>query len=123
MIEPKEQDLNGNDRSDITPLSGLTKLEEVELDGNGIADASPLVRLTSLTYVNLEDNPLNQASIETHILAIEAKVACVDFELLPLPVDFNQDGVVNVEDLVFVASRCGHVCPNEADRTPRRRGD
>ena len=81
MIEPKEQDLNGNDISDITPLSGLTKLEEVELDENGIADASLLVGLTSHTYVDREDNPLNQASIETRIPAIEAYGARVDFDL------------------------------------------
>ena len=115
LIELKELDLDDNDISDITPLAGLTKLEEVDLDGNGISDAFPLVGLTSLTYVNLEDNPLNQISIETHIPAIEANGARVDFDLPPLPADINKDGVVNIQDLVLVASRIGHDCPNEAD--------
>lgn len=99
----------------MTPLAGLTILEEVDLDGNGIVDASPSIGLTSLTYVNLEDNPLDQASIETHTPTIEANSARVDYELPPLPVDLNHDGVVDVQDLVYVASRFGHACPNEAD--------
>ena len=123
MIELKEKNLDDNDISDITPRAGLTKLEEVDLGGNNLADASPLVGLTSLTYVNLEDDPLNQASIETHIPAIEANGARGDFDLPPLPVDLKQDGVVDVHDLVFVASRFGHACPTRADRTQRRRGD
>ena len=76
----------------------------MNLDGNGKVDASPLAGLTSLTYVNLEDNPLDQASIETHIPAIEANGARVEFDSLVLPVDLNQDGVVDVEDLVIVTS-------------------
>ena len=80
-IEPKEQDLNDSDISDITPLAGFTKLEVVDLGGNGIPDASLLVGLTRHTYVDLEDNPLNQASIETHIPAIEAYGVRVDFDL------------------------------------------
>ena len=101
--------------SDITPLAGLTKLEELDLDGNDISDASPLVGLTNLTYVNLEDNPLNQASIETHIRAIEVNGARVDFDPPALRADLNEDGVVNIQDLVLVAAQIGHPCPNEAD--------
>lgn len=116
MIEPREQDFNGNDIFGITPLSGLTKLEEVDLGGNDLADASPLVGLTSLTYVNLEDNPLNQAPIDKHIPAIEAYGARVDFALAALPVDLNHDGMFDVQGIVYVASRFGHACPNRADR-------
>jgi len=87
----------------------------VDLDGNGIVDASPLVGLTCLSYVNLKDNHLDKASIEMHISAIEANGARVDFDLAALPVDLNHDGVVDVQDLVHVASQYGHACTNEAD--------
>ena len=109
MIELRELDLDDNDISDITPLSGLTKLKEVDLDGNNISDASPLVGLTSLTYVNLEDNPLGPSvDLRRMFQTIEANGARIDFDLPLLPADINEDGVVNIQDLVLVASRIGH---------------
>lgn len=65
--------------------------------------------------MNLEDIPFDQASIEKHIPAIEAYGARVDFDLAALPVDLNRDGMFDVQGIVYVASRFGHDCPNEAD--------
>ncbi len=65
--------------------------------------------------MNLEENPLNQTPIEKHIPAIEAYGARVDFDLTALPVDLNHDGMIDVKNLVHVATRIGHACPNEAD--------
>ena len=44
------------------------------------ADVSPLSGVTNLVYVNLEDNPLNDASLSTHIPAMEANGTRVDLD-------------------------------------------
>ena len=47
---------------DISPLSGLTNLEDLQLYNNQISDVSPLKRLTNLTNLNLSDNQINDVS-------------------------------------------------------------
>jgi internalin A len=50
--------LGDNQISDLSPLSGLTNLQELTLRGNQISDISPLMELVNLEYLNLADNPL-----------------------------------------------------------------
>ena len=54
--------VNSNSISDLSPLSGLTKLESLNLEANSIADVSALSGLTSLTYLNLYKNSISDIS-------------------------------------------------------------
>ncbi|MBN2557798.1 MAG: leucine-rich repeat domain-containing protein [Clostridia bacterium] len=45
-----------NDISDLSPLAGLSDLEEVYLGLNNITDISPLAELTKISILNLTDN-------------------------------------------------------------------
>ncbi|MGD8782691.1 MAG: leucine-rich repeat domain-containing protein, partial [Ignavibacteria bacterium] len=52
-----------NNITDLTPLSGLTKLENLALDQTHIlSDISPLANLTNLTELNLESNNISDIS-------------------------------------------------------------
>ena len=55
-------DLDDNDVSDLSPLTGLTSLTRLHLSGNQIADLSPLSGLTSLTELDLTYNGLRDIS-------------------------------------------------------------
>jgi len=48
----------GNEIVDISPLTGLTNLEELSLNGNKIVDISPLSGLANLTALCLADNQI-----------------------------------------------------------------
>ena len=48
--------------SDISPLAGLTTLEDLLLHGNAISDVSPLAGLTQLTSLNLGNNAISDIS-------------------------------------------------------------
>ena len=53
-----------NSISDLTPLSGLTKLEDLALDQNYIlSDISALANLINLTKLNLESNNISDISV------------------------------------------------------------
>ena len=54
--------INSNSASNLSPLSGLTKLIRLNLWGNGISDISPLERLTNLTQLDLSDNSISDIS-------------------------------------------------------------
>ena len=74
--------LNDNLIADISPLAGLP-LIVLWLDGNLIADISPLVANTGLgewTTVDVGKNPLNDASINTHIPALQSRGVTVEFD-------------------------------------------
>ena len=83
--------LDYNPISDISALSGLINLIWLSLLGNSISDLSPLVANTGLGQgdrVLVEGNPLNNASINTHIPALQRRGVRVDFDDLDLtPVD------------------------------------
>ena len=83
--------LDYNSISDISALSGLINLIWLSLLGNSISDLSPLVANTGLGQgdrVLVEGNPLNNASINTHIPALQRRGVRVDFDDLDLtPVD------------------------------------
>ncbi|MDB9455141.1 trypsin-like peptidase domain-containing protein, partial [Dolichospermum circinale CS-541/06] len=54
-----ELNLNGNQISDIKPLSNLTNLTSLNLWGNQISDIKPLSNLTNLTSLNLWGNQIS----------------------------------------------------------------
>ena len=124
----KHLELPWNNISDVSPLAELRQLKHLELTGNNISDVSPLERL-NLTGTRgnhpglyLRRNPLSEASINTHIPSMQARGIEVEFESLTKPsqntgpsADVNEDGVVNVQDLVLVSSRLGETGENMAD--------
>ena len=83
--------LDYNPISDISALSGLINLIWLSLLGNSISDLSPLVANTGLGQgdaIFVNGNPLNNASINTHIPALQDRGVRVDFDDLDLtPVD------------------------------------
>ena len=50
--------LSRNQITDVSPLSGLTKLETLSLTKNEISDLSPLAGLTNLKELHLYGNPI-----------------------------------------------------------------
>ncbi len=54
---------NGNDISDLSPLSGLTSLTRLNLSGNPVSDLTPLSRLTGLSHLNLQCCPIFDESL------------------------------------------------------------
>ena len=68
--------LNHSELSDVSALAGLTNLTSLYLTGNKLSDIAPLVANTGLDSgdeVALGNNPLNEAAINTHIPALEAR--------------------------------------------------
>ena len=104
--------LNNNSVSDLSPLAGLTNLKWMRLAGNNITDLSPLIANTGLEegdWIDVKENPLNRASIKTHIPALQSRGVTVEFdhsdtESPPITADVNNDGSVNVLDLIVITS-------------------
>ncbi len=74
--------LSNNSIVDISPLIGLTNLTELRLQNNSISDLSPLVANTGLgsgDRVDVRTNPLSDASINTHIPALQGRGVTVQF--------------------------------------------
>ena len=131
--------LDGNAITDISPLAGLTNLISLGLDNNHISDLSPLVANTGLgagDYVYVVDNLLSDLSVNTHIPTLQGRGVTVWFDAsenvdtsfedpddgqvditdpktnLPIAqVDINQDGQVNIIDLLLVVSTLGDSTP------------
>ena len=83
--------LQSNNISNISPVSGLTNLTYLSLGANSISDISPLVANTGLgegDTVELRENPLSNASIQTHIPALESEGVTVEFDV-PLEESVN----------------------------------
>ena len=124
----KHLELPWNNISDVSALAELRQLKHLELTGNNISDVSPLEKL-NLTGTRgnhpglyLRRNPLSEASINTHIPAMQARGIEIEFDSLTKPsqntgpsADVNEDGVVNVQDLVLVSSHLGETGENMAD--------
>ncbi len=65
---------------DVSPLARLIRLEELSLGDTGVLDVSPLAGLTQLTGLWLNGCPLSDASLHTHIPALQAKGIYVAFD-------------------------------------------
>ena len=68
--------LGDNAISDLTPLAELTNLTELRLENNNISDIAPLMENTGLgigNWIDVQGNPLSDASINTHIPALQAR--------------------------------------------------
>ena len=104
-------ELWNNSVSDISPLAGLTNLQNLGLVLNNISDISPLVANTGLETgdaVWLRGNPLNYQSLYTYILALQSRGVDVQFDAgITRPPDANNDGEVNVLDLILIAQSFG----------------
>ena len=64
--------LDGNQISDVSPLSGLTALETLSLGQNQISDVSPLSDLTALGSLHLSDNQISSVSALAGLTALES---------------------------------------------------
>ncbi len=113
--------LADNSVSDISPVAGLPQLSALNLENNSISDISPLVENTKLgngDEIYLTGNPLSALSINTHIPTLQSRQVIVEFDdTVTRPADVNRDGVVNIFDLVSVASQFGKQGQNLAADT------
>ena len=100
-----------NQIHDITPLAKLTKLSEFDISNNQINDIRPLAGLTNLTVLFLAKNQIQDKSQLRTLLQQNPALKLQDivFE------DVNADGIVNIQDLVFVAAYLGLTEKNAAD--------
>ena len=94
--------LSHNNIDDLNPLAGLKGLWHLNLSDNNIKDLSPLAGLTNLEELWIENNPVTDFSPLTDL-------NLTDFRS---DVDVNDDGVVNIQDLVIVANALGKAEPD-----------
>ncbi len=103
--------LHNNSISDISPLAGLTQLTELHLHNNSISDLLPLVINMGLgrgDTVDVDRNPLSNLSINIDIPILQSRGVNVRFgQVAGQRADVNNDGNVNIFDLVLVASKLG----------------
>ena len=57
--------------TDISPLSGLTKLQALTIRENKIADVTPLAGLTNLIYLDISDNQIADVTPLTSLVNLE----------------------------------------------------
>ncbi|MDE0683536.1 MAG: leucine-rich repeat domain-containing protein, partial [Candidatus Poribacteria bacterium] len=91
-----------NTIDDISPLAGLKKLQHLNLSDNNIEDFSPLAGLTNLEELWIENNPATDFS----------SLSALNLTDFRSDVDVNDDGVVNIQDLVIVANALGKAEPD-----------
>ncbi len=110
--------LNNNSISDLSPLAGLTNLKWMRLVSNKISDLSPLVVNMGLgngDEVDIRSNPLSYLSLYIHIPALQSRGVDVQFDAgATRPPDVNNDGSVNILDLILIASELGNAGANLA---------
>ena len=106
-----------NSVSDISPLAELTNLTSLRFWNNSVSDISPLVANTELgsgVKINVKNNPLSYRSIHTHIPILQERGVIVEFDD-QVKEDVNGDSIVDIRDLVLVATQFGQTGKNSAD--------
>ena len=100
--------------SDLSPLEDLTKLTFLKLDNNEITDVTPLKNLTNLTILYLSGNHISDFSPIAGLIKNLEKYNNNGQTYPPIkPEDVNRDGVVNLIDILLVATY--YHTPNFAD--------
>ena len=104
-------DLSYNNVSNISVLTHLIFLNDLRIVGNSISDISHLVESIGdrdMNLIDLRSNPLSYKSLHTYIPILQEKGIYVlfDADRIP-PTDINQDGTVNILDLIQVANNLG----------------
>ena len=89
---------------DLTGLEHATNLVWLDLEKNAISDITPLLPLTQLASLYLYNNPLSAETLNTHLPMLQDSGVVVFKTLLS---DVNSDGIVNIQDLVFVTQHFG----------------
>ena len=124
LVNLERLSLENNGISDISPLAGLKGLQVLGLSANNIEDLSPLVGLKKLRHLNLSDNNIENFSplagftnleelwIENNPSTDFSPLAALKLTDFRSDVDVNEDGVVNILDLVIVANAFGEVEPD-----------
>ena len=102
LINLEQLTLINSKVSDISPLAGLKTLRELHLSNNKISDISPLAGLTELRTLLIKGNLVTDLS----------PVAGLEITEFRHDIDVNDDGVVNILDLVAVANAFGKAEPD-----------
>ena len=108
--------LRNNSISDLSAVSGLTSLTFLILDNNNVSDLSPLVENTGLGSggtVSLWENPLSEASINTHIPALQSRGVTVEFIQTPTLLLKISGTVTELDNLLIVEVRDNRNFPFE----------
>ena len=105
LINLERLTLENSGISDISPLAGLKKLQVLGLSHNTIEDFSPLAGLTNLWGLRIWDNPSTDFS----------SLAGLDLTDFRHDIDVNEDGVVNILDLVFIAQYLDGTVPHNPE--------
>ena len=129
LTQLKRLYLDYNQISDISALSNLTQLEKLYLTNNQISDVSAITNLTALDtlhlsfnnisnvvpmlnnqgfgegdYIAIYENPLGYISQDVYIPMLENRGVQIIYDVKTPPTDINQDGEINVLDLIMVAN-------------------
>ena len=64
FVKEQREEFRGKGISDLTPISGLTQLEELDIGGigNHVSDLSPIANLTNIKYLHLGGSPITDLS-------------------------------------------------------------
>ena len=95
--------LSQNDISDLSPLAGLSNLITLRLDGNDISDLAPLVANEALTHgvqIDVTSNPLSSASINEDIPALQARGIDISYDEIVFTAD-DEPQIYNGNVFVF----------------------
>ena len=102
LVNLEEISLENSKVSDISPLAALKKLSELHLTNNQIGNISPLVGLTELRILWIQGNPVTDFGPLSELNLTEFRS----------DVDVNDDGIINILDLVLVANAIGEETPD-----------
>ena len=109
---------------DLSPLASLINLEEISLENSKVSDISPLSKLKKLSELHLSNNQIKDISplaemkelrilwIKGNLITDYSPLAGLNFTEFRSDVDVNDDGVVNILDLVAVANAFGKAEPD-----------